>query len=255
MFEAISYTQNSFSIAFPRYPLIRRQANEFEDLLKGRFAGHYGQPQVISVPDDLDPEVPRMIFGSKHGFSQIVISQVNMTLNISYSPGWQASIDKGRDYLKERTSALYLLLSALDDTPVYFTGLTTRATLPANVPDDGDLLAAFRQRVAQLRLSTENVHDINLKVTTVVGDRFFSNISIRNYRAWKLDGQALGVPRLSRSSAEERGLEIVGDFNDRYSYNEGKDYVSTEKVAHEVIDRGLEQIQTIHQTIRMNGGL
>jgi hypothetical protein len=234
--------------------LIRRLANDFEDILKDRFAGHYGQPQVISVPDDLDPEVPRMIFGSKHGFSQIIVSQVNVTLNVSYSLDWQGFIDKGRGYLKDRTSALYRLLSVLDDTPVYFAGLTTRATLPADVPDDGEILAAFRQRVAEFRHGTENMYDMNLKVATAVEGRFFSNISVRNYRTWKLNGQVLGVPRLSQSSADERGLEIVGDFNDRYSYNELTDYVSSQQIAGEIIDKGLEQIQTMHQTIAANGG-
>ena len=52
MFEQTKFVNNSFSLVFPRQPQIRRMANEFEDRLKER----YFQPQIISVPDDLDPE-------------------------------------------------------------------------------------------------------------------------------------------------------------------------------------------------------
>lgn len=89
MFESIKYIQSSFSVSFSRQLQIRRSANTFEDFLKSHFSGHYGQPQVISVPDELDSEIPRIIFGSRHGFSQVIVSQINMTLNVTYSPDWQ----------------------------------------------------------------------------------------------------------------------------------------------------------------------
>lgn len=126
MFGATRYIQNSFSVSFSRYPEIRRRSNEFEDLLKTNFQNHYGQPQVISVPDELDPEVPRLVFGSRHGYSQIIISQIGMTLNVTYSPEWQQDISKGKKYLKERSSALYLLLKILEDSQIFFSGLITR---------------------------------------------------------------------------------------------------------------------------------
>jgi hypothetical protein len=103
MFQPPSYIQNSFSIFFPRQEMIRRRVNEFEDTLTGR----YSQPQVLPIPDELDPEVPRILFDSKHGFSQIVISQINMSLNVSYSSDWQSDIGRGRNYLTERVPTLF----------------------------------------------------------------------------------------------------------------------------------------------------
>jgi hypothetical protein len=253
MFESMRYIQNSFSIAFQRQPQVRRLANNFEDILKNNFEGHYGQPQVIPIPDELDPEIPRMIFGSKHGFSQVIISQINMTLNVTYSPDWQTDIDKGRGYLKERVSALYVLLSAFGNVPVYFAGLTTRAISPVNV-SESDLLQTVYRRIAQPRLTSEGIHDINFRMTTIVEDKYFNNISVKNYRTWKLQDGFEGLPRLSRTSADEWGIEIIGDFNDRYSFNELTDYVSSEDVAGAIIDSGLDQIQIAYKSIRENGG-
>jgi len=82
MFDKAKYIQNGFNISFSRQPEIRRRANDFEDRLKGL----YFQPHIVPVPDDLDPEVPRMLFGSEHGFSQIIVSQISLVLNVTYSP-------------------------------------------------------------------------------------------------------------------------------------------------------------------------
>ena len=66
----IRYMQNSLAVAFTRQAAIRRAANGFEDALRDQ----YGQPNVLAIPDELDPEIPRIIFSSKHGSSQILIS-------------------------------------------------------------------------------------------------------------------------------------------------------------------------------------
>src|SRR5215213_5074766 len=109
MFQAARYIQNSFSIIFPRVHDIRRRANAFEDLLRGE----YGQPQIISVPDEFAPEVPRIIFESEHRYSQIVISQVSIALNVTYSVDYQIDATKRNPYLVERINSLFALLDLL----------------------------------------------------------------------------------------------------------------------------------------------
>jgi hypothetical protein len=241
MFGKEKYIQSSFSITFPRYSEIRRRANEFEDILKEQFPGHYSQPQVISVPDELDPEVPRLIFGSKHGFSQIIISQINMTLNATYSPDWQVDIVKGQAYLKERATALFQLLNTIDNTHIYFSGLTTRVRMPSN-QKEVEIFNLLKERIVEIRIGGD-IHDINVKLTNIIDNKFFSNVTINNYRTWKIEGIIQGIPRLSRNNAYEHGLELIGDFNDRYIYNENEAYYSSQDITEEIIKRGIDQIK------------
>lgn len=236
MFEQTKFVSNSFSLVFPRQLRIRRLANELED----RLAGRYFQPQIISVPDDLDPEIPRMIFGSEHGFSQIVVSQVNMSLNVTYSPDWQVEVSKGRSYLLERVPILFELLGILDGVEPLFCGLTTQANLPSLAEDE-----AIVRNVAEIFLKDEDlrtVHDVQIKTTTLLSERFFSNITVQNYRLWDAMLSQQGVTRFPRADAVERGLQILGDFNDRYAFNEDEDYVSSQEVAGEVIENGLAEV-------------
>src|SRR5688572_28752719 len=67
VFEQPKYTQAGLSVIFPRKPEIRRLARELEDALLGQ----YNPPTVLGVPDELQAEVPRLIFQSTHGFSQL----------------------------------------------------------------------------------------------------------------------------------------------------------------------------------------
>jgi hypothetical protein len=245
LLEAPKYIRNSFGVTFTRQTEIRRNANEFEDMLKG----DYSQPQIISIPDELDPEIPRMIFTSKHGFSQIIASQVNITLNVKYSPDWQIDISKGREYLLKRVQILFDLLEKLQDVNLYFCGLTTVTRLPAIVDEDSVL--NFLTKLCLNKEEAEDIYDIHVKIAKVVSERFFSNITSKNYRLWKIDTtDPQSVPRLSRKGSFEHGIEIVGDFNDRYMFNEKKDYFSNQDIVHEIIEQGICEIEKAIKRIK-----
>ncbi len=236
VFEKPKYIRNSLNVVFPQQLDIRRRANEFEDKLKGQ----YVQPQIIPVPDDLDPNVPRLIFGSKRGFSQIIISQNNLMLNVTYSPDWQVDISKGRQYLLERVPILFDLLEMLEEREPYFCGLTTVVRLPAG--KDVNTTLKYMADLLLGDLDAQGLHDIRLKTTTVILDQFFSNITLRNYHVWGVEGNQQRILRLSRKKVIEQGIEIEGDFNDRYSFNEAEDYLSSQDVAKKIIDRAFAEM-------------
>jgi len=236
MFDKAKYIQNSFNIFFSRQPEIRRTANAFEDKLKGR----YFQPHIVPVPDDLDPEVPRMIFGSEHGFSQIIVSQVTLVLNVTYSPDWQMDISKGRQYLFERVPILFELLDIFKGEKSYFCGLSTRVHLSTKT-EDKKIIEHLEK--LYLRNSMNSIYDVQLKITNVLSQRFFSNITVQNYRSWKLEGPRQGVVRFPQNEASDHGIEISGDFNDRYAFNENNEYYTSRENAEPIIEGGLNEIK------------
>ena len=236
MFEKAKYIQNSFSIFFSRQPDIRQKDHDFEKKLKGL----YFQPHIIPVPDDLDPEVPRMLFGSEHGFSQIIVSQVTLVLNVTYSSDWQIDISKGRQYLFNRVPILFELLDILKGEKPYFCGLSTRVHLSTKA-EEKEIIEHLEKLF--LRNSMNSIYDVQLKITDVLSQRFFSNMTLQNYRSWKLEGLRQGIIRLRQNEASDRGIEISGDFNDRYAFNENKDYYTSRENAEAIIEGGLNEIK------------
>jgi hypothetical protein len=237
MFEKAKYIQNSFNIFFSRQPDIRRRANDFEDKLKGR----YFQPHIVPVPDDLDPEVPRMLFGSEHGYSQIIVSQVSLVLNVTYSPDWQKDISKGRQYLFDRVPILFELLDVLKGEKPYFCGLSTRVRLSTRA-EDKEIIGHLQKLF--LKNSMNSIYyDVQLKITNVLAKHFFSNMTLQNYRSWKLEGPQKGIIRFPQNESSDRGIEISGDFNDRFAFNENQDYYTSRENAEAIIKGGLNGIE------------
>lgn len=257
MFKAVRYLRNSYGLTFARQSDIRRKANDFEDALRTKLQGHYSQPHVISLPDELDAEVPRLVFTSRHGFSQILVSQISVTLNVTYSPDWQADIDKGLAYLSERVPVLYELLDTIYGIVPHFSGMITQSRLPAS-EDDKKILehianSCFKDSLKKFAKGT--IHDLQLKTTSVLSDRFFSNLTLQNYRTWEVESAQPGVRPFARSKALERGIEITGDFNDRYAFNESTGYSSELGIAAEIISGGISEIRRIvaEMGVRLDG--
>lgn len=244
MFGQAKYLKNSLTLTFPRQMNIRRKANEFEDKLKSKAEVHYGQPQVIPIPDDLDSEVPRLIFNSTHGYSQIIISQISLVLNVVYSPDWQIDISKGRQYLLDRITILFELLDLLDGVKPYFSGLGTRVNLPLIQKND-KLVLEHLSKLYFKDLDVLNIYDIQFKTAVMVSDKFFSNVTIQNYRAKKFDEPQQGMLRFPGKELVEAGVQIIGDFNDRYTFNEKENYYSTTEICMEVINQGFQKIEDV----------
>jgi len=52
-----------------------------------------------------------------------------------------------------------------------------------------------------------------------------------------------GIKPLPQAQAAERGIQITGDFNDRFSFNENADYFSSTDSAKEIIEKGLSEME------------
>ena len=243
MFDPPQYIQNSFNVFFQRQPSIRRKADTFETLLEAT----YDPPLVLPIPDDQDPEVPRLVFSSKTGYSQIVISQISIALNVQYSTDFQIDISKGRAYLSDRVPTLFQLLSKLSISANYC-GFATVVHLPSD-RDDTTIVSHLTAKFLT-NLDVNDAYDVQFKTTKLVDRTFFSNVTVQNYRAWKSGMVPQQSTRVSEENIIGRGVQIVGDYNDRFAFNEKKGYSSGKDKAKTIIDGGLEAVAQMVAKIR-----
>ncbi|AVX32179.1 hypothetical protein CTH_2642 [Carboxydocella thermautotrophica] len=228
----------SFSVVFPRQAHIRRKAYELEDRLKNL----YLQPEILPVPDEIDPEMPRIIFSSHHGYSQLIVSQVNIQLTAFYSPDWQENMELGKKYFMERSSLIFNLLDLIGDIKPYFCGITNRAQINIDTISDKVVLKQIANTF--LKELSDNTSDIEVKNTKIVDNRFYSNIIVRNFRTWEHNDHQ-EVIRLSNKGALKRGIEVICDFNDRYAFNEIENYFSDKSILNEIIERGFTELNSV----------
>lgn len=235
MFPTVNYILNALTLNFPRYIQIRRKAIDFEDKLRGI----YSAAQVNPVPDELDPGIPRILFDSDHGFSHISISQTNIVLEVRYSEDWQVEIEKGKQYLFEKNNLLYELLDLIELKPS-FSGVSTVVRLPST-DNDKDILGYLSGKL--LKDSSEsNKLEVLIKNTNIIDSKFYSHVTVKNYKDYNLKYDGVNIPRFIDDHVVEKGVEISGDFNDRYLYNLNGDYQSAREDAPVLIERALEYI-------------
>lgn len=238
MFEKPKFVQNSFSVAFLRQPQIRRRVNDFEDALAGR----YGQPQQFPVPDELDPNVPRIVFGSLGGHSQVAISQIAVSLNVVYSDDWQTDISKGKEYLLERLPQIFSALKALE-IPVSFSGIVTMVRIPARATDR-QILSELVKRLKMPQAGA--LRELSVRTSKAEKRLYFNNLTLQNYRIWRpQEPSPLGPVPLPDKDAVERGVEILSDYNDRLAFNESTGYSSSEKIAAQIVDAGISSVLAV----------
>jgi hypothetical protein len=232
--------QHSLSLNLKRNPAIRRQVNLIEDLVKDESEGRFAQPQVVPVPDELDPSVPRLIFVSKAGFSQLLISQVSVNFNVSYSPDWGLDPGKCEDYLRSKVDFLFKLAEAGWDfaQKPLFVGVTTNFRVPA--ADQADSVARLAQLFVESAMLAENANELSYRCSLSLEDHFYSNISVSTQVSLKAQAAAGfdGIPRFSPDTIEGYGIEVVGDYNDRLAYNFDENYRSSRETVDRMIGLG-----------------
>jgi len=236
------YVSSSLALNFPRQRDIRRSANEFEDILEQE----YNQPQTISVSDDLDPAIPRLVFISQDGLGQIVISQINITLSINYPSECQTDRTEAESHLLSKSHKLCELIKILEEVELCYWGLTSVIRLGRDL-DNSNIISQMEKLLQQVDNPTE-INDISVKITRVVSEFFFSNVTWKNYRLWQNTDS--DPPRLSNAEADESGIEILVDFNDRYKFNEDPEYFSKPDVVEKIIEKSFDEIDRSIEKIR-----
>lgn len=245
MFNTPKFIQQSYSIVFKPMFDIRRRANDFEDALKEA----YSIPQIIPVPDDFDPNAPRIIFGSKHGFSNIFISQLSITLQVSYDENYQTDEGQRIQYLRERIPVLYELLKSVK-AEVAFSGLVTFIDISSNASEE-DIMRRLRSHLNPDR--QEDLYDIRFMFTVVRDNHYFVNTLIENYRVWSNEVSLLHIPRLPTSDSIEHGVRIQVDVNDRYAFNEHGTLSSLQNFE-TILERNIDETNLIIRRILNSDG-
>jgi hypothetical protein len=223
MLAAPLLMQHTFSVHFARLASMRRMVNVLEDALAEGCPGGYASPQTIPIPDEMGPDVPRVIFNSLNGFSTIAISQTAMALSINYSDDWQVGRLRCVDYLKHRAHVLFDMVGKLGVSPS-FVGIGTRLRVMSDSNDADEVMAAMRTLVSP-DIDLAHANEILLRFSNDVNGEFFSNLTIANASVWPDMESMLG--RFPKASRQAIGIEITGDFNNRLAYNEVESHKAT----------------------------
>ena len=239
-----------------RNALIRRSINEIEDLVKAYSEDGFAQPQVFPIPDEMEPEIPRVMFNSKGGHSQLMVSQISITFNVTYSPDWAVDHNKCLAYLQSKIGLLFAIAQAgwKQSPKPSFTGVTTVFRVGAE--NQRAAIAMAAPFFAKSRELTESANELSARWSISVGDQFFSNLAMQTFVVIDESRMSLwnGLPRMRRDDLAACGVEISSDYNDRLAFNERDEYVSSAEILNNMLVAGYNAAREAVSTIRQGAG-
>ncbi len=225
------FIQNNFSFIFPRNIGIRKMANEIEEIL----SEYYMPPQITGIPDDMDPNLPRIIFTSKNNHSRIILSQLNVLVDVNYDDNF--TLDDKKKYLEERISLAKKIIDKLG-AKVNFIGLNTIVNIQTSTFEDS--INVLLKKYYKTREESEIYEDLIIKKTLIFENKYYANISVQNYKTWNNIVPSFDLMRLSKTNANEFGVQLFIDYNDRYAFNEKEGYFSDLSNISNIIDESFE---------------
>lgn len=208
-----------YNMVYPKISNLRRKAFDIEEQLKD----YFHQITLIPIPDDAPEEIPRISTTSHHGHSQLNISLSNAQLATNYDEAYESDWSECLSYLRDRTNKVYATLENYIDHGYLFSGLTTEIIF--NNESQGDPIELIKDKFLKLQ-SNLSPHDIEHKITFVIEERYYVNITFKNLRIYQ--GMTIPTSGIQKQQKDHHLLCIL-DVNDRYGFNYKENYTSSKK--------------------------
>ncbi len=208
----MEYNRLAIQIIFQRQVLIRRNSNVLEDLLKEKYPGQFGQPQVFPIPDEFDPSVPRIVFSSNDN-REIVVSQNTISLTQNFVPAEQNTSTIAMT-LRKQSVIVWDLFSQLNQNGLY-AGITENITFPIK---DEITFTTTLHHCRPTILAPQNTipYSVELRTADVVDNMYFNNVILSIEQKYNLDPLTLKPVNCAQALSR---IAVTCDFNDRYAYN------------------------------------
>lgn len=232
---------HGITLTMNRKSSIRRYVNDMEDIVKAYSIGGYSQPQIIPLPDDLDPEIPRMMFTAREGHSQVLVSQLAVAFNVNYSPDWASQPQRCLEYLQSKIEMLFKIAHAgWDEAQPRFSGVVT--TFQFDVDHASDAIGIVAPSFTESQRLLKEAGELSYRWSLGIGDEIYQNIAVSTLMRLKssIKGSVDTIPKFNPRTVEGYGVEVKADLNDRLAYNFRDDYESSEGAVRKLAVKGFE---------------
>lgn len=211
------------SVLYPSVAKIRRFVFKLEDEVQ-----EYGflSSELVPVPDNIPPEVPRIIFTSEFGHSTLSFSPIRADLRTTYDEDFNTDLDRCLQYVIEKSGALRVALDEIE-TERSVTAMSIKARWsPADKELDHDTLTnrLKGQFLAEpFNEGGRDFHNVRLQYTVVEKEHLFRLVTIGSYRTYDIKDES-ALARLdveSEAELTDYGVEKEVEINDRRGFNRG----------------------------------
>jgi hypothetical protein len=182
---------------------IRKRVFDFEEKLSSSFKTPF---KVISIPDEIDPNIPRFESSSKHGFSKLQVSQHRVNLSTGFNDKY--SKENVSKYLKEKKAILTTLVKGEASEFVAYV-----MELHCIIPKE-DINKILKDN------SGANVIDDSLREFSISYSRLFKKNYFINVKCSKISVEEIIIENKTKKVTRKNhdGISVIVDLNSKPSF-------------------------------------
>lgn len=219
---------------FEKYSNIRDTFEKFNLELKEYFPAF----NMINLPSNVDPIIPRINARSRSGHSIINLSNINMQLTTNYDENYNEDFESCLSYIEERTKKIYNVMIENNFKILYSAILVN---LDREVEDP---IKEIKENLLNKNLYDNSFSEVGMRASMKLEDKFYKIITLNNSKDFTMKKEIkpgnieIIMPLISLVDAElvREYISINYELNDKYSFDKNKDYHNEKNVLEKMFD-------------------
>ncbi len=206
---------------------IKKKFIDANEILKIKFS----EPTTLPIPEEAQPDIPRIIAMSSSGHSQLVASKEAISLTTHYDNQYNANWLICQEDLNSKIDVIFQALEKMGGVKYKFSGLITSIIWDEV---DGDVLKYISEKLIKVT-SKQPLYDVNCKLTYIIDKQYFVNITVGNARI----SDNINYSNAFAGQFKKDGnntIMIVLEVNDRYAFNVTDNYYSSREKINEILN-------------------
>lgn len=222
-----------------------KQSNiyKYVDTLNKILKTHFFEFNIIDVPDNIEPSIPRLNTISISNHSNIDISLINAKLNINFDANYDNDSNLCMSYLKEKILSVY---ESLNDCAIPIVYVAIFINLEQKEKDAVEMINKKFLKNEKFK----NLNEVGIRFSQKINNKFYENISLNNSKQVKLEKitesntAEIIIPLISLNEASEidEYLSISLEINDKYAFNLDCGHNTTKEDLLEMLNLIKEQV-------------
>lgn len=219
--------QTIVNVTYPLAMNYRKKFYSVEDELSSCFR----PASILSMPEPLPPDIPRIIIPTIHGHSVLNVSLVSASLATQFDGSYANNWDHCKEYLKTRMGLVYSMIDTITGGEKEYTGFITRLKYKSNEKNALDMIKKSLLRNEGTELG--NLCEASCKFIYKYEGKYYINVQIENAREFEVNKTEEGQEILKEKDTSHMRIEL--DVNDRLSANSIKGYKTSKEAFDELM--------------------
>ena len=220
--------KTAVSVVYKRIDGIKKIYYNNENILKE----YFNEATVLPVPDDAPVEIPRIILKTLHEHSQLSIALNAATFEVKFDSGFEKNWSNCAKYIDERMEKVFEFLNLLTNNCYEYIGVVSSIIYDEIEQEGAKKIVSTLVNANKIR----DIYDVNLKLTFIEDNEFFTNIMLQNARRFKPGVRIDEAGSLNDTNQIAESIGAVIDINDRYGFNYKPNYHSDSSVMRKLLE-------------------